>query len=113
VTVYALEVPKAIQRPAISGRSIAHHKLNNRQKACIAALAYRKEVEHLPTLRQFAAMFGVSPYQLRIALKLSSAVLEAVISGEVDKTFAELGRDLQHCETAMAAAIVTAFAVGD
>jgi hypothetical protein len=108
MSIYVVKTPKA--RTRISGASLAHSKLDARQRACRAAQADHNEIHHTPTLRQRTAEFGVSVPYLQIARRLSPELREAIASGQDQTSFAELARCLDHAETAMATAIMTAIA---
>jgi hypothetical protein len=97
-------------RPEVSGRSLAHTtKLDKRQLACIAAQDLLGEVPCIPTLRQHAAHF--CPAYLAIALAIPRELRAAIAAGENDTPFAELANFIRQSDTAIAAALATAFAI--
>jgi hypothetical protein len=74
----------------ISGRALAHRRLNARQRAVIAAQLLEQEVAIDLSVRQSAQLLGVSVPYIMVALRLSSAEREAIAIGEDLTSFTNL-----------------------
>jgi hypothetical protein len=77
-------------RPVISGRALAHRRLNARRRAAIAAQLLEQEVVIDFSARQVAQLMGVSLPYIQAARQLSSATREAIANGRDSTSFANL-----------------------
>jgi hypothetical protein len=89
--LYLVEKQKASAwRQVISGRALAHRRLNARQRAVIAAQLLEQEVVIDLSVRQVAQLLGVSVPYILAARQLSSATREAIVNGGDLMSFASL-----------------------
>jgi hypothetical protein len=93
--LYVVKDVSASAGPRVNGRAVAHQKLDARQRACLGAQVLFGEKQLAPSVRQLAALFGVSAPYLMIALGLSPAKRAAIASGEDATSFAVLAERLK------------------
>jgi hypothetical protein len=77
-------------RQVISGRALAHRRLNARQRAAIAAQLLEQEVVIDLSVRQMAQLIGVSVPYILAARQLSSEKREAIVNGKDLTSFTTL-----------------------
>jgi hypothetical protein len=85
--------PTTVQR-VISGRGVANLHSDKRQLACLAADWVTGSVEVRPSIRQAAALFGVSATYVNKALKLADHKRAAIEDGRDHTSFEVIGRPL-------------------
>jgi hypothetical protein len=74
----------------ISGRALAHRRLDKRQRACLAADVIEGFVRVKPTVTQIAVMLDVSPAYIAIARRLPLGKRAAISRGWDPTPFAAL-----------------------
>jgi hypothetical protein len=78
-------------RPRVwSGRGLSHRQLDARQKGCVAAEVRAGRVAIELSLKQLAAILGVSMTYIVVAEKLSPEKRQAIIEGDDVTSFAPL-----------------------
>ena len=77
-------------RRVLSGRGLAHRRLNARQRAALAADVVDGIVTIQLTLKQMAQIFGVSAPYIALAQQLTPEKRAAILSGKDDTSFAGL-----------------------
>jgi hypothetical protein len=77
-------------RPVISGRALAHRRLNARQRAAMAAQLLEQEVVIDFSASQVAQLMGVSLPYVQAARQLSPEKREAIADGRDSTSFANL-----------------------
>jgi hypothetical protein len=74
----------------LTGRSLAHRRLDKRQRAILAANVLDKLTVFDPSQKQIAEMFGVSVVYVQLACGLSPGKREAILRGWDKTPFAAL-----------------------
>ena len=93
--MYIVRTPNTSTPRIISGRALAHRKLDARQKAAIAAEILNGEAAISLTARQLATLLGVNLNYVAIAAQLSPHKREAIARGTDETAFALLKRGVQ------------------
>jgi hypothetical protein len=94
--MYIVKAPNTTSPPRIiSGRALAHRKLDARQKAAIAAEILNGEAAIRLTARQLATLLGVNLSYVAIAAQLTPGKREAIAKGKDETSFALLKRAMQ------------------
>jgi hypothetical protein len=86
--MYSLENGKASR--VVLGRGLRNRRLDARQRAAIAADILAGEIALRLSVRQLAALFGVSERYIHLARELSSGKRQAIASGLDQTSFAAL-----------------------
>jgi hypothetical protein len=82
----------------ISGRALAHRKLDARQKAAIAGAILAGDAALKLTASQLAKLLGVNAAYVALAAELSPGKRQAIASGADDTSFAMLKQHHAHSE---------------
>jgi hypothetical protein len=86
--MYSLENGKASR--VVLGRGLRNRRLDARQRAAIAADILAGEIALRLSVRQLAALFGVSERYVHLARELSSGKRQAIANGLDQTSFAAL-----------------------
>jgi hypothetical protein len=84
-------------RRVVSGKSLAHRKLDKRQLAILAADLVDGVMTIQLTMRQVARLLGVSENYIRIAQRFSPAKRAAILAGRDSTSFAVLLNPSARC----------------